>query len=348
MLTPEGAIRVIDFGLARPFARRTAGTAIGTPGYAPPEQYQGLAEPASDLYALGATMHHLLTGRDPRAHSPFQFPPVRSLAPQVSTAIAAVVDRSLVLDPRRRFDTAADMYRALHPDVPLESLPRLTVARAVTTTPQPAAPSGPDHAGLTVLINPAMPPTGGNVAALPADEHWLTFGGISLYVAPDWRSLALHNHTSDGLHCEIVSGVDWLQPVAPTTWLMPHGLVEITLSGSRSLVAGSGSLVAAGGGPSTFLSLPAPTPRTALPGAGSLPALLEPRVYLRVQSTGQESTPAGRLSVLPGLLPVSVLGALSFVATFIVVFFHLTLAHLYVLEVPALIIAIILQRRTRR
>src|SRR6185312_2988716 len=60
MRTPQDRIRLIDFGIARLFARRTQGTAIGTPGYAPPEQYQGLAEPAGDLYALGAAMHHLL------------------------------------------------------------------------------------------------------------------------------------------------------------------------------------------------------------------------------------------------------------------------------------------------
>jgi len=70
MLTPDGRIRLIDFGIARVFSRQSKGTAIGTPGYAPPEQYQGLAEPASDLYALGATMYHMLTGRDPRNARP--------------------------------------------------------------------------------------------------------------------------------------------------------------------------------------------------------------------------------------------------------------------------------------
>ncbi|MGH2408978.1 MAG: serine/threonine-protein kinase, partial [Chloroflexota bacterium] len=84
MLTPDGRIRLIDFGIARVFSRQSKGTAIGTPGYAPPEQYQGLAEPASDLYALGATMHHLLTGRDPRNARPFDFPPVARLAPRIS------------------------------------------------------------------------------------------------------------------------------------------------------------------------------------------------------------------------------------------------------------------------
>lgn len=49
---------------------------VGTQGYAPPEQYEGKAEPRSDLYALGATLFQLLTGWYPTAHSPFSFPPL--------------------------------------------------------------------------------------------------------------------------------------------------------------------------------------------------------------------------------------------------------------------------------
>ena len=84
MLRKEGSIALIDFGIARPMA--TAGaTAIGTGGYAPPEQYQGQAEPRSDQYALAATLHHLLTGRDPTLARPFViFPAVRDQVPDIS------------------------------------------------------------------------------------------------------------------------------------------------------------------------------------------------------------------------------------------------------------------------
>ena len=78
MLRPNGQVVLIDFGIARPFVNAGA-TAIGTGGYAPPEQYQGLAEPRSDIYGLAATLHHLLTGRDPTVQIPFTFPPLRSL-----------------------------------------------------------------------------------------------------------------------------------------------------------------------------------------------------------------------------------------------------------------------------
>ncbi|NJM08098.1 protein kinase, partial [Candidatus Gracilibacteria bacterium] len=64
MLRPDGTIVLIDVGIARVLQVNVQGTQIGTPGYAPPEQYQGLASEASDIFALGATLHHLLSGRD--------------------------------------------------------------------------------------------------------------------------------------------------------------------------------------------------------------------------------------------------------------------------------------------
>ena len=65
MLTPYGQVKLIDFGIARTFQPLSNATMIGTQGYAPPEQYRGKVEFRSDLYALGATMHHALSGRDP-------------------------------------------------------------------------------------------------------------------------------------------------------------------------------------------------------------------------------------------------------------------------------------------
>ena len=73
MIDQHGHIRLIDFGIARVFQPGQKGTMIGTEGYSPPEQYRGEASPAGDIYALGATLHHLLTRRDPRAEPPFSF-----------------------------------------------------------------------------------------------------------------------------------------------------------------------------------------------------------------------------------------------------------------------------------
>ena len=106
-------LMVVDFGIARPLNRGEVGTVIGTPGYAPPEQYQGLADERSDVFALGATLHRLLTGYDPEQGQPFTFPPVRSLNPTVSAALSAVVARAVELDPAQRLPSASAMATAL-------------------------------------------------------------------------------------------------------------------------------------------------------------------------------------------------------------------------------------------
>jgi serine/threonine-protein kinase len=74
-------VKLIDFGIARTYKQqRSKDTiAMGTPGYSPPEQYgKGQTDHRSDIYALGATLHHLLTLRDP-GDEPFQFPDVTTI-----------------------------------------------------------------------------------------------------------------------------------------------------------------------------------------------------------------------------------------------------------------------------
>jgi len=85
-------------------------TSWGTEGYAPIEQCQGEPEVRSDLYALAATMHHLLSGRPP---VPFRFPPVRMLRPDVSPAMEAVLERALKLHADERYGTVRASSGAL-------------------------------------------------------------------------------------------------------------------------------------------------------------------------------------------------------------------------------------------
>lgn len=67
ILTPEGKLYLIDFGAANQFVGAATGTIVGKQLYISPEQFRGKAVPASDIYALGATMHYLLTGEEPEA-----------------------------------------------------------------------------------------------------------------------------------------------------------------------------------------------------------------------------------------------------------------------------------------
>ena len=98
MLNSNGRVVLVDFGIARLFKAARKGTMIGTLGFAPPEQYQGLVDPRSDIYSLGATLHYVLTGRDPEKFPPFSFPPVRELRPAVSSNLAGAIDAALAYE----------------------------------------------------------------------------------------------------------------------------------------------------------------------------------------------------------------------------------------------------------
>lgn len=109
----DNRARLVDFGIARAQANKNAKrkqtSALGTPGYAPPEQYQGNADGRSDMYALAATMHHLLTNRDPRDHAPFVYPLVRSVNQKISPETERVLERALKINPNERYQNAAAM-----------------------------------------------------------------------------------------------------------------------------------------------------------------------------------------------------------------------------------------------
>src|SRR5512140_213021 len=89
MVNQHNHIVLVDFGIAKPFQTGQKGTMIGTEGYSPPEQYRGEASTSADIYALGATLHHILSRRDPRLEPPFSFPerPLRKINPSVSVEL---------------------------------------------------------------------------------------------------------------------------------------------------------------------------------------------------------------------------------------------------------------------
>jgi outer membrane protein assembly factor BamB/tRNA A-37 threonylcarbamoyl transferase component Bud32 len=98
-------IRLVDFGIAKLFEPDRKGTMIGTEGYSPPEQYRGEAGPLSDVYALGATMHHLLSRRDPRIEPPFSWHdrPLRQINPAVPEGLDLAIMKALAYEPEQRF-----------------------------------------------------------------------------------------------------------------------------------------------------------------------------------------------------------------------------------------------------
>jgi eukaryotic-like serine/threonine-protein kinase len=115
MINQHNHVILVDFGIAKHFQTGQKGTMIGTEGYAPPEQYRGEATPIADIYALGATLHHLLTRKDPRLEAPFYFAdaPIRKINPNVAPEVEAVIHKSLQYNPEDRYQSADEMKEAL-------------------------------------------------------------------------------------------------------------------------------------------------------------------------------------------------------------------------------------------
>lgn len=115
MIDRIGRVKLIDFGIARFFKedKREDTYVYGTPGYAAPEQYgTGQTDVRSDIFSLGATMHHCLTGRNP-SQNPLDFPDPRQINPKLSRETAAIIKKALEQDMGRRFQSAYVMKLAI-------------------------------------------------------------------------------------------------------------------------------------------------------------------------------------------------------------------------------------------
>lgn len=154
MLTAEGHLYLIDFGIARLFKPGQAKDTVllGSPGYAAPEQYGKAQTTASaDMYSLGATLHHLLSGRDP-AQNPFHFPPLELGQQAPAMALAALVRQMVEMDKNKRPATMLMVKQELQriaglqvaasgplapatPSNSLTSLPAVTYQSSLAGTP---------------------------------------------------------------------------------------------------------------------------------------------------------------------------------------------------------------------
>jgi serine/threonine protein kinase len=115
LIARDGRVKLIDFGIARFFKedKREDTYVYGTPGYAAPEQYgSGQTDVRSDIFSLGATLHHCLTGRNP-SENPLNFPEPRRINPAISKEAAAIVNKAVDLEMEKRFQSALEMKQAI-------------------------------------------------------------------------------------------------------------------------------------------------------------------------------------------------------------------------------------------
>ncbi len=114
-----GRVMLVDFGIARIVRPTEKGvTAIGTMGYAPPELFAGKVEPRSDIYSLGATMFHMLTGSDPQDNPLLIFdfsknPRPRQINPTITSEMEQILIKSVAHKPEDRHTSALDFGRTL-------------------------------------------------------------------------------------------------------------------------------------------------------------------------------------------------------------------------------------------
>jgi len=196
IVTPEGNIKLIDFGLVRIFSMgKNRDTIImGTPGYAAPEQYgQEQTDPRSDVFSLGALIHHLLTGHDPTM-SPFLFPPVREKNPQVSESLGRILEKALSIDPAARFQSVDEMRRILKGErVMMEEAERFTYGRS--------APDKKQYAVSTCisLLGGAL-----GVFLLSANPIFPWYSTLAIGYAPFWVWLLGSDYRRKLRECNMV------------------------------------------------------------------------------------------------------------------------------------------------
>jgi serine/threonine-protein kinase len=181
-ITRGGALKVLDFGIAKVFERQHArasstrtGIVMGTPAFMAPEQARGRWEEVdgrTDLWAVGATMFALLTGRYVHnaessqeqliASATVPAPSIASVAPQVPPLVAAIVDRALAFDRANRWSDAAAMQRVVREAIEASGVQYPGPVSSVATLASASA-----SAPRSTLRSDAVLPGPGTASAVP-------------------------------------------------------------------------------------------------------------------------------------------------------------------------------------
>ena len=116
MLKPDGNITLIDFGTAREYKEKNLAdtTCLGTVGYAAPEQFGGMGQTdaRTDIYCLGATLYHLVTGMNP-CEPPYEIKPIREINPTLSSGLERIIQKCTQRNPEDRYQSCAELMYAL-------------------------------------------------------------------------------------------------------------------------------------------------------------------------------------------------------------------------------------------
>ena len=203
IIDARGQAVLVDFGLVKLWnpndpRTQTVMRGLGTPEYAPPEQYDagsGHTSPASDIYSLGATLYHTLTGQSPptatmRVVNPGALVPIRQFVPKVTVQTESVINKATELRPTNRYQTARQMASALPgatqpvaPQAPAQP-PAYTPTAVLPGTP-PRPPSGSMARPSSQPMRPSQPmPSSRPMPAPRRSRRWVWLvGGLGAIVA---------------------------------------------------------------------------------------------------------------------------------------------------------------------
>lgn len=117
MLQPNGSIKLIDFGIAREYKEQNLEDTVnlGTKGYAAPEQFggKGQTDQRTDVYCLGVTLYHLVTGKNP-CEPPYEIYPIRYWKPSLSAGLESIILKCTQLNPEDRYESCAELLYAIN------------------------------------------------------------------------------------------------------------------------------------------------------------------------------------------------------------------------------------------
>src|SRR5262249_7553965 len=117
ILQSDGIVKLVDFNVAHQLESSATATVVGKHAYIPPEQFRGKPTAQSDIYALGCTLHFLLTGQEP---DPLTVSRPRLINANVSEELNHIIATCTSLDPTKRYSSAEEVKQALlHDDAPV-------------------------------------------------------------------------------------------------------------------------------------------------------------------------------------------------------------------------------------
>jgi serine/threonine protein kinase len=165
MVTNTGLVKLIDFGIARTYkmGKKRDTVAMGSENYAAPEQWgKGQTDARSDVYALGATMYHLLANMAPTpAFLPSEPLPLGNYNGALSKKTITLIERAMARERQKRFQSAPEMREAI-----VEALPTPHVPPAIQMTPRPAPK--PAQQVAQIRAEPVAQPSTAEAAAASA------------------------------------------------------------------------------------------------------------------------------------------------------------------------------------